>query len=65
MGGENKEVQESAHEHDAHKGETGDSGRATAAAGHDARNDMQDDAAKGDKFSKNLTKDSGRDRSKK
>ncbi len=63
--GENKEVQESAHEHDAQKGETGDSGRVTAGAGHQARSDMQDEAAKGDAFSKNLTKDFSRDRSKK
>jgi len=46
MGSENKEVQEQASQHDAQKGEAGDSGKPTAAAGHDARNDMQDEAAK-------------------
>lgn len=63
--GENKEVQEQAHEHDAQKGEAGDSGRSTAEAGHDARTHMQEEADKGDKFSENLTKGWSRDRSEK
>lgn len=65
MAGENKEVQDLASKHDAEKGEAGDSGKKVAEAGHQVRNDIQDDAAKGDKFSQRLTKDSTRDRSKK
>lgn len=65
MGSEHKEVQDAAAEHDAQKGETGDSGGKVAQAGHDFRNDAQDLAAQGDKFSQNLTKDWDRDRSEK
>lgn len=65
MGKEHDAVQKDAAEHDAQKGEKGDSGSKVAEAGHRFRNDAQDDAKKGDEFSKNLTKDWDRDRSKK
>ena len=65
MGKEHAEVQAAASNSDAAKGEKGDSASKVAAAGHDARNDMQDEAKKGDTFSQNLTKDWNRDRSKK
>ena len=62
---EKQAVAADAKEWDATKGETPDSSSKVSAAGHDARNHMQDEAAKGDDFSKNLTKDWERDRSKK
>ena len=65
MGKEHDEVKEIAHDYDAEKGEKGDSGKQVAEAGHQFRNDAQDEAAKGDSFSKNLTEDWDRDRSKK
>lgn len=65
MGNEHKEIQEAAAEHDAEKGEEGDSGKATAAAAHQARNDAQDEAEKGDELSQRITENWTRDRSSK
>ena len=57
MGKEHDAVKADAAEHDAAKGERGDSGRNVAAAGHQFRQDAKADADAGDKFSQNLTKD--------
>jgi hypothetical protein len=66
MGGQDaKEVKELANAHDAEKGEKGDSSKKVNAAGHDFRNDAQDEAVKGDKVSEKITKDWTRDRSTK
>jgi hypothetical protein len=57
MGKEHDAVKADAAEHDAAKGEEGDSGRNVAAAGHQFRQDAKADADSGDEVSKNLTKD--------
>ena len=64
-GDEKADVKELASEHDAEKGEKGDSSSAVSSAMHQGRNDAQDEAAKGDELSQGITENWTRDRSSK
>lgn len=65
MSSEKDAVKADAAEHDAKKGESGDSSKNVSAAGHQFRNDAQKLAEEGDPVAQNLTKDWSRDLSSK